>query len=90
MTILIIGGIVRFSGPFFLDLVQEDVYHGFISVLDEVILPALSFMQCNCGMAEEVWSVLKLLPYQTRCEYLTGSYTTHCVMQTVFPLPPSQ
>ena len=45
---------------------KEDVYHGFLSTLDEVILPALSLMPCNCGMAEETWAMVKQLPYETR------------------------
>lgn len=45
---------------------KEDVYHGFLSMLDEVVLPALSLMPCNCGMAEETWAMVKQLPYETR------------------------
>lgn len=37
-----------------------------VSLLDEVILPSLSLLPCNSGVAEEVWSMLKLLPYETR------------------------
>ena len=46
---------------------QDVVYRGFISVLDEVVLPSLSLLQCNCGIAEETWSMMKQLPYETRC-----------------------
>lgn len=35
-------------------------------MIDRVILPSLSLLHCNCGMAEEVWSMLRLLPYETR------------------------
>ena len=45
---------------------REDVYHGFLSTLDEVVLPGLSLMPCNCGMAEEAWAMVKQLPYETR------------------------
>lgn len=44
----------------------------FISVIDEVILPSLSLLNCNCGMAEEVWSMIRLLPYETRYTTLHG------------------
>ena len=50
---------------------REEVYHGFLTTLDEVVLPALSLMPCNCGMAEETWAMVKQLPYETRLvEYL--------------------
>lgn len=45
---------------------KEDVYHGFLSTLNEVVLPGLSLMPCNCGMAEETWAMVKQLPYETR------------------------
>lgn len=49
---------------------KEDVYHGLLSTLDEVVLPALSLMPCNCGMAEEAWAMVKQLPYETRYMYM--------------------
>ena len=42
--------------------------HRFLSVLDEVILPSLSLLLCNCGIAEEIWAMVKLLPYETRLD----------------------
>ncbi len=45
---------------------KEEVYHGFLTMLDEVVFPALSLMPCNCGMAEETWAMVKQLPYETR------------------------
>lgn len=46
--------------------VQENVFRGFLSALDEVILPSVSLLPCNCGMAEELWAMVKLLPYERR------------------------
>ena len=46
---------------------QDLVHRGFILVLDEVVLPSLTLLQCNCGIAEETWSMVKQLPYETRC-----------------------
>ena len=46
---------------------KERVYEGFVSVLNEVVLPSLSLLPCNCGVAEEVWSMVKQLPYEIRC-----------------------
>ncbi|KAG8229794.1 hypothetical protein J437_LFUL005875, partial [Ladona fulva] len=50
---------------------QEDsLYLDVVTLLDEVILPSLSHMDCNCCIAEEVWNVIKLYPYQYRyCLY---------------------
>lgn len=47
-----------------LTLVQ--VYSGVVSLLDETVLPSLSLLHCNCSLAEEVWSVLRMLPYDVR------------------------
>ena len=43
-----------------------EVFHGFLTVLDEAILPSLSLLSCNCGVAEETWSMVKQLPYERR------------------------
>ena len=45
---------------------QMDVFHGFLTVLDEAILPSVSLISCNCGISEELWSMLKQLPYERR------------------------
>ncbi|KAI1301341.1 THO complex subunit 2 [Halotydeus destructor] len=37
-----------------------------LSVLSECILPALSLTVSNCGISEELWCLLKELPYMTR------------------------
>lgn len=48
----------------------DSLYHDVLTLLDSTILPSLSFMDCNCCIAEEVWNVLKLYPYQCRyCLY---------------------
>ena len=44
-----------------------------VSLLDEVVFPSLSLLPCNSGVAEEVWSMLKLLPYETRFALLLSS-----------------
>ncbi|KDR14733.1 THO complex subunit 2 [Zootermopsis nevadensis] len=49
---------------------ENNLYYDIITLLDEVILPSLSYMDCNCCIAEEVWNVIKLYPYQCRyCLY---------------------
>ncbi|XP_038107405.1 THO complex subunit 2 isoform X2 [Culex quinquefasciatus] len=45
---------------------NELLYYDIISILDAAILPSLSYMDCNCCVAEEIWSIVKLYPYQFR------------------------
>lgn len=45
---------------------EDSLYWDIINLMDKTILPALSYMDCNCCMAEEIWNVLKLYPYQMR------------------------
>ncbi len=61
---------------------QEKVFHGFVSVLDEVVLPSISLLPCNCGMAEELWAMIKLLPYERR--YSNISLNTICTVNLFF------
>lgn len=50
--------------------VDDSFFYDVLTILDSTILPSLSFMDCNCCIAEEVWNVLKLYPYQCRyCLY---------------------
>ncbi|XP_034243902.1 THO complex subunit 2 isoform X2 [Thrips palmi] len=42
------------------------MYYEVMTLLDESILPALSFMDGNCCIAEDIWNVLKLYPYTHR------------------------
>ncbi|XP_072941770.1 THO complex subunit 2 isoform X2 [Epargyreus clarus] len=51
-------------------LKEDPLYHEALTVLDTAILPALTLMEGNCCMAEEVYTLLKLYPYQCRyCLY---------------------
>lgn len=45
---------------------DELLYHDSLSMLDAAVLPSLSYMDCNCCVAEEIWSVIKLFPYHYR------------------------
>ena len=55
-----------FSSSLFLSFLLQELLRWYITVINSVILPSLSLLQCNCGMAEEVWSMIRLLPYETR------------------------
>ncbi|KAJ8922768.1 hypothetical protein NQ315_007803 [Exocentrus adspersus] len=49
---------------------KDSLYHDILSLIDVTILPSLSYLDCNCCIAEEVWGLLKLYPYQVRyCLY---------------------
>uniref|UniRef100_A0A1A9YUH8 THO complex subunit 2 n=1 Tax=Glossina morsitans morsitans TaxID=37546 RepID=A0A1A9YUH8_GLOMM len=43
----------------------ESLYNEVMTIMDAAILPALSYLDCNC-MAEEIWTVLKYFPYHYR------------------------
>ena len=57
------------------------LYHDIISLLNTCVLPSLSYMECNCCMAEEIWSVVKLFPYNVRyalySHWKNESYLVH-------------
>ncbi|XP_072761881.1 THO complex subunit 2 isoform X1 [Anoplolepis gracilipes] len=47
-----------------------NLYYDVLTILDVALLPSLSFMDCNCCVAEELWNILKYYPYQNRyCLY---------------------
>lgn len=49
---------------------DEEEYYAMVTLLDSCILSSLSYLDCNCCLAEEIWSVVRLFPYQYRfCLY---------------------
>ncbi|OON14770.1 hypothetical protein X801_09437, partial [Opisthorchis viverrini] len=44
----------------------DSVYQGFFNLLDEVLLPSLSLVDANCCLAEEIWQMMRFLPYDHR------------------------
>ncbi|XP_017775974.1 PREDICTED: THO complex subunit 2 isoform X2 [Nicrophorus vespilloides] len=61
---------------------EDSLYYDIVSLLDHSVLPALSYLDCNCSIAEEIWSLLKLYPYQTRyCLYSRWKNETY----TIYP-----
>ncbi|XP_026748281.2 THO complex subunit 2 isoform X1 [Galleria mellonella] len=49
---------------------DDPLHYEALTVLDAAILPSLTLMEGNCCMAEEVYTLLKLYPYQCRyCLY---------------------
>lgn len=48
---------------------DELLYFDCMSLIDASILPALSYMDCNCCIAEEIWSIIKMFPYHHRYSF---------------------
>ncbi|KAA3678999.1 THO complex subunit 2 [Paragonimus westermani] len=44
----------------------EVVYQGFFNLLDEVLLPSLNLVDANCCLAEEIWQLMRFMPYDHR------------------------
>jgi len=55
---------------------QQEVFAGFLTVYDEVILPSLSLMPHNCCLSEEVWGFVRLLKYEHRSVVLIVTFIT--------------
>lgn len=60
---------------------DEVMYNEIINVLDTAIFPSLSYLDCNCCVAEEIWSIVKLYPYSYRfslyARWKNESFTVH-------------
>ena len=48
------------------DPARHELYYDALTLMDEVLLPALSLSECNCCLAEEIWTVLRVYPYHHR------------------------
>ena len=48
------------------DPAKHELYYDALTLMDEVLLPALSLSECNCCLAEEIWTVLRVYPYHHR------------------------
>ena len=54
------------SSPSNAELTASPLYYDALTLMDEVFLPSLSLTDGNCGLAEEIWSVLRVYPYHCR------------------------
>ncbi|XP_065225591.1 THO complex subunit 2 isoform X3 [Planococcus citri] len=45
---------------------EDSLYFEILTVLDLTILPTLSALKVNCCVADEIWDILKLYPYNYR------------------------
>ncbi|XP_066259419.1 THO complex subunit 2 isoform X1 [Euwallacea similis] len=68
------------TGKNFEPIDKGSLYYNIISVLDATMLPSLSYLECNCCIAEEIWNCVKLYPYQIRyCLYARWKNDTYSV-----------
>lgn len=58
---------------------HSELFYKFLTVLDEVVLPSLCFMDANCCIAWEIWGVLEFYPYQHRYR-LYGSWKSEAIL----------
>ncbi|VDQ05363.1 unnamed protein product, partial [Trichobilharzia regenti] len=65
------------------------VYQGFFNLLDEVLLPSLSLVDANCCLAEEIWQMLRFMPYEHRKEQTCTSKLLDLYDDHFFLNPPS-
>lgn len=63
---LLISKIIRIGKSIMSSTPVGDVKYELLSILDEAILPSLSLIEGNCGLADELWQFLCLFPYTAR------------------------
>ena len=57
----------------------EKVWCGLLTLLDEVLLPSISLLECNSSLAEELWTMMCRFPYELRSViYLMYIYIYSC------------
>ena len=70
-NMLLVNKLIRLSRGLLVshpDLCKSSI----LDMLDEVILPSLSLIEANCGLSEELWQLVKLLPYENRYRLYHG------------------
>lgn len=81
---ILMAKIIRLSRHWMLQKTNSPDFGIAISnVIEQSLLPSLSLLDCNCCMAEELWSLLKLFPYQSR---YTFYYQWKSAVNTMHPL----
>lgn len=57
---------------------EDSLYYDIITLMDLTIFPSLSYLDCNCCISEEIWTLVRLYPYQIRyCLYSRWKNETH-------------
>ncbi|CAH3196125.1 unnamed protein product, partial [Porites evermanni] len=59
----------------------EKVWCGLLTLVDEVLLPSISLLECNSSLAEELWAMMCRFPYELRYrlygQWKNESYSSH-------------
>ena len=61
----------------------EKVWCGLLTLVDEVLLPSISLLECNSSLAEELWAMMCRFPYELRW---VNPCTTPSVISVLLPL----
>lgn len=63
---------------------SDSLYFDILTLFDVVILPSLALLDSNCCVAEEIWNVLKKLPYEHRyrlyCAWKNDTFQSHALL----------
>lgn len=71
ITVLVMLAL-RYSAPLMIIknmiifLQVEKVWCGLLTLVDEVLLPSISLLECNSSLAEELWAMMCRFPYELR------------------------
>ena len=81
---------LRYSAPLMMiknmiifKLQVEKVWCGLLTLVDEVLLPSISLLECNSSLAEELWAMMCRFPYELRW---VNPCTTPSVIGVLLPL----
>eukprot|EP00095_Tigriopus_kingsejongensis_P004528 maker-scaffold532_size145644-snap-gene-0.42 protein:Tk04528 transcript:maker-scaffold532_size145644-snap-gene-0.42-mRNA-1 annotation:"tho complex subunit 2" len=69
------------TAEFSVDPKASCLYYEILTLADSVLLPSLSLAESNCCLAEEVWSLLRVFPYNIRYhlfgQWKANTYDAH-------------
>lgn len=69
---LLIAKIIRICRTILSSSQSDIIRYEVPTILDEAVLPAMSLVESNCALSEELWLLLKLFPYQQRYKLYTN------------------
>lgn len=69
---LLIAKMIRICKTLLASSDTSDIKYAIATVLDEAILPAVSLVESNCSLSEELWILMKAFPYQQRYKLYTN------------------
>ena len=70
---LLIAKLIRICRTLLSDPSEANhIKYDIATILDEAILPAVSLVESNCSLSEELWLLMKAFPYQQRYKLYTN------------------